>query len=337
MEAFGIELEVMDQRFHRLFHLGAFGRGDLAIVAADRTFGHVLQALFHDARGLADFFDADHEPVIAIAPGADGNVEFHPVIDIIGLRAADIPGNARAPDHRAGKAPFERIFLGNDRDIDIALLEDAIVRDKADRILEQLGQARVEPVGNVGQQLQRHILMYPAGAEPCGVHPRARRALEEVHAILADLEQPEIGRHRAHVHDVRTEIEHVIADARQFREQDAQILSAERHLHVEQLFDRKHIAMLHAERRAIIEPVEIGQRLQIGLVFDQLFGAAVEQADMRIEPLDDFAVQLHDKAEHAVRRRVLRAEIDRVIVDLLIACGRRDILHEAHNTPSPSC
>src|SRR3546814_7638162 len=31
VEAFGIELEVMDQRFHRLLHLAALGRHDLAV------------------------------------------------------------------------------------------------------------------------------------------------------------------------------------------------------------------------------------------------------------------------------------------------------------------
>jgi len=51
---------------------------------------------------------------------------------------------------------------------------------------------------------------------------------------------------------------------------------------------------------------------------------------MRIEPLDDLAVEFHDETQDAVRRRVLRAEIDRVIVDLFVAGRRRDILHEAH-------
>ena len=61
----------------------------------------------------------------------------------------------------------------------------------------------------------------------------------------------------------------------------------------------------------IVEPVEIRDRLQIGLVLDQLFGAAMQQADMRIDALDDFAVQFEDKPQHAVRRRMLRPEIDR--------------------------
>ncbi len=69
--------------------------------------------------------------------------------------------------------------------------------------------------------------------------------------------------------------------------------------------------MLLVHRRHVIEPVEIGQRLQIGLVLDQLLGAAVQQADMRIDALDNLAIKLQHQAQHTVRGRVLRAEIDR--------------------------
>ena len=164
--------------------------------------------------------------------------------------------------------------------------------------------------------------MHAAGPEIGRMHARARCAFEEVEAILANFEQPQVGRHRAHVHHMAAQVQHVIADAREFREEHAQILRAQRHFQVQQLFDRQNIAMLHAERRAIVEPVEIGQRLQIGLVLDQLFGAAVQQADMRVASLDDFAVQLHDEAQNAVRRGVLRTEVDRVILDLGVTIGR---------------
>ena len=93
---------------------------------------------------------------------------------------------------------------------------------------------------------------------------------------------------------------------------------AQRHFEAEQLLDREHVAVLHAHRRAIIEPVEIGQSLEVGLVLAELLGAAVEQADMRIDPLDDLAVELEHQAQHAVRGRMLRPEIDRVVGDLAV-------------------
>src|SRR5262249_36775293 len=71
--------------------------------------------------------------------------------------------------------------------------------------------------------------------------------------------------------------------------------------------------------RYVIEPVEIRDRLQIGLVFDQFFGAAVQQANMRIDALDDFPVHFKDQPHHAVRRRVLRPEIQHKIADARLA------------------
>ena len=56
----------------------------------------------------------------------------------------------------------------------------------------------------------------------------------------------------------------------------------------------------------IIEPVEIRDGLQIGFILDQLFGATMKQADMRIDAGDDFAIKLQHKAQNAMRRRMLR-------------------------------
>ena len=63
-------------------------------------------------------------------------------------------------------------------------------------------------------------------------------------------------------------------------------------------------------RRDVIEPVEIGDGLQISFMLDQLLGPAVEQTDMRIDTLDDLAVELQDETQYAVGRRVLGPEID---------------------------
>ena len=68
--------------------------------------------------------------------------------------------------------------------------------------------------------------------------------------------------------------------------------------------------MLLIHRRDVIEPVEIRDRLQISLLLDQFFGAAMQEADMRIDALDDLAVEFEHQAQHAMRGRMLRPEID---------------------------
>ena len=48
----------------------------------------------------------------------------------------------------------------------------------------------------------------------------------------------------------------------------------------------------------------------------ELLGGAVQQADVRIGALDHLAVELEHEAQHAVRGRVLRAEVQRVVLDV---------------------
>jgi hypothetical protein len=63
-------------------------------------------------------------------------------------------------------------------------------------------------------------------------------------------------------------------------------------------------------RGDIVEPVEIRDRLQIGLMFDQFFGSAMEQTDVRIDTLDNLSIKFQHKSKYAVGRRMLGAEID---------------------------
>ena len=67
--------------------------------------------------------------------------------------------------------------------------------------------------------------------------------------------------------------------------------------------------MFLVHRRHVVEAVEVGQSLQVGFVFDQLFGATVQQPDMRVGALDHLAVHLQHQTQHAMRGRMLRAEI----------------------------
>ena len=167
------------------------------------------------------------------------------------------------------------------------------------------------------------------------MHARTARPLEEIHAIFAQVHDPQVRRERAHVENVRAHVEHVVADARQLGKQHPQILRAFGHFEIEQLLNREHIGMLLTQRRAVIQAVEVRQRLQISLLLDQLFGAAVKQADMRIDALDHFAIQLHHHAQNAVRGRVLGAEIDRVIGDdFTVSSGRFFEFHQS--SPSSS-
>ena len=102
-------------------------------------------------------------------------------------------------------------------------------------------------------------------------------------------------------------------------EQHANVLTALGRRDPQELLDGEREGMLLVHRRHVVQPVEVRDRLQVGLVLDQLLGAAVKQPDMRIDPFDYFAVKFEDEAENAVGRGMLGSEIDRVVIDLLIA------------------
>ena len=105
-------------------------------------------------------------------------------------------------------------------------------------------------------------------------------------------------------------------DAADLAIEHADQLAAARHLDAEQLLGRHAEGVLLVHRRDVVEPVEIRDRLQIGLLLDQLLGAAVKQADMRVDAGDDFAVKLQDQTQHAVRSRMLGPEVDGEIAKL---------------------
>ena len=89
-----------------------------------------------------------------------------------------------------------------------------------------------------------------------------------------------------------------------------------RDLEPEQLLGRQAEGVLLVHRRDVVEPVEVADGLQVGLVLDQLLGAAMQEADVRIDALDHLAVELQHEAQHAVRRRMLRPEVDVELADL---------------------
>jgi hypothetical protein len=93
-------------------------------------------------------------------------------------------------------------------------------------------------------------------------------------------------------------------------EHDADVLGAQRHLDAEQLFHRQAVGVLVAHHRDVVETVQVGQGLQPGARLGQLLGGAMQQADMRIGANDDFAVEFQHQAQHAVRRRMLRTEVE---------------------------
>ena len=188
--AFGVELEVVDQRFHRALHRAALRRHDLAV--DDWTPGRLVlaeqpvDALAHDLGRLAHLFHADQVAVVAVAVLADRNVEFHLGIAFVGLRLAQVPGRARAAHHDAGKTPGPGVVQRDHADIDVALLEDAVAGQQIVEVVDaSSGTGRStcrcpRPASAAGPGARR-----PDGNRPraCARRRRARRTPSAFRAL----------------------------------------------------------------------------------------------------------------------------------------------------------
>ena len=83
-----------------------------------------------------------------------------------------------------------------------------------------------------------------------------------------------------------------------------------RDLDVEQLLDREHERELVGLVAEVVHPGRVRNRLPPRLLLHVLLERGVQVADRRREADDLLAVQLGDQAQHAVGRRMVRAEVD---------------------------
>src|SRR5690606_13640998 len=101
MEAFGEQLEVMDQIFHAGLHFFTLGWRNLVVVSNDRTrvIAQPLYALSDDACTFTHFADTYQIAVIAVAINANRDIEIYAIIDFVGLHFAQVPLIARTTQH----------------------------------------------------------------------------------------------------------------------------------------------------------------------------------------------------------------------------------------------
>ena len=191
VKPFGVEFEVMDQRFHGGLHLGPGRRGNLALRLNRFAFDefHLLKALAHDLHALSHLHHPAQIPVVAIAMGSDGNLEIHLVVAFIRLRPAQIPRQPRAAHHHAGEAEIEAFLLRHDSDIDVALLEDTVLGQQAVDIVKRLVEL-LGPLPDIVAQLLGQILMHTAGAEIGRVQPCTAGPLAKDHQLFTFLKAP---------------------------------------------------------------------------------------------------------------------------------------------------
>ena len=147
------------------------------------------------------------------------------------------------------------------------------------------------------------------------MHAGTRDGLVGIHQVLALAEGVEHHGHRADVEGVAADPQQVVQDAGDSSNIVPDVLGAHG-TSTPQLLDGQTVGVLVAHHRHVVETVHVRHRLDPGAGLGELLGRAMQEADVRVGALDDFAVQFQHEAQHAVLPPGAAAEVQGVIVDL---------------------
>ncbi len=243
--------------------------------------GIFAHGLAHDLQAFAHLRHAHQVPRVAVGFGARGHVELELLVARVGKELAHVVGHARGAQRRARILPARwRPAARDHADALRAHPPDAIVGEQRLVFVDARGKHLHEPAHPV-QPARRRLQRQPADAEIAGHHPLAGDHLEDLQDLLALAEAIEHHRRRAQVHGVRPQPHQVRGDARQLRQQDANVLRALGNFQSQQLLDRQAVAQIVRERRQIIDAVGQRDGLRVGERFAAFFDAGMQITDLR--------------------------------------------------------
>ena len=160
-------------------------------------------------------------------------------------------------------------------------------------------------------EADRDVLEDAADLEVARVHPLPGRHLEQVEDPVALAEAVEEHRHRAEVECRGPEPDQVGVDAVELHVEHPQVARARRDLELEQLLDAAEEGLHVEEVGEVVHPLDERDHLPVALVLAVLLDPGVDVAHDRLQVAHDLALEAHQQAQHPVRRRVVRAHVDR--------------------------
>ena len=144
--------------------------------------------------------------------------------------------------------------------------------------------------------------------------PRAANFFEQVENLLAFAEGIQEGTECSQVQAIRPHAHQVAGNAVQLDNHHAQMTRFGGQLQVEQLFHDQRPAEIHVHAGQVIHPIGVRNPLSRSEVLADLFGAAVQIADVGRDFGDHLAVGPQHQPQHAVRAGMLRAHVDQHLV-----------------------
>ena len=182
LEALGEELEVMDERLHRVLHLGASRRHHLVVVGPHLARRHLVQALLDDAQALSHLLHAHQVAIVGVAVDAEWHVELDLVVGVVRLALAQVPLDARAAQHDAAEAERERVLGRHHADADGARTPQAIRRQQLVDLVQPLAELLDEHV-DVVHEADGQVVGHAARSHVRRMEASARHSLVELHQL----------------------------------------------------------------------------------------------------------------------------------------------------------
>ena len=144
---------------------------------------------------------------------------------------------------------------------------------------------------------------------------REKKGKPSYHELFTLLEPPQERRQGANIHGVGEYRHEMVQNTGNLAKQGANPLGTVGNLNVQQLLDGQGKALLVCHHGDVIQTVEVGKGLQIGLVFDELLCTTVEETDVRVGANDLLSIELENQTQHAVGSGMLGTEVDSVVPD----------------------
>ena len=147
------------------------------------------------------------------------------------------------------------------------------------------------------------------------MHARTRHSLVHIEQVFTFAKGVDQNGRATTVITVRTQPHQVVQQARDFGKHHPDVLRPNRHFKTQKLFDGQAVRMLVGHHGHVIQSIHIRKRLNVGFVLGQLFSGAVQQSNVRIGALHNLAIELQHKAQYTVGCRVLRPQIQGIVLD----------------------
>ena len=108
----------------------------------------------------------------------------------------------------------------------------------------------------------------------------------------------------------------MVQNASDFAKHGPDVLGTNRDINVKQLLDSQREALLVGHHGDIVETVEVGQRLEVCPVLDELLCASMQQSYMGVGAHNLLSSELKNQAQHAVGSGMLGPKVDSVMPNL---------------------